>query len=107
MSVFPMTFLIVLVSGLAQAGDSERLLTIQDHRFEPAELRVPAGQKIKLVVHNLDATAEEFESHVLNREKVIPGGGKVPVHIGPLQPGRYPFVGEFHSQTAQGVIIAE
>ena len=38
-------------------------LTIKDHRFEPLELQVPAGKRFKLVVKNLDPTAEEFESH--------------------------------------------
>jgi hypothetical protein len=29
------------------------------------------------------------------------------VRIGPLAPGRYEFIGEFHADTAKGVIIAE
>jgi hypothetical protein len=29
------------------------------------------------------------------------------VRIGPLVPGRYPFIGEFHEATAKGVVIAE
>ena len=96
-----------LIPSLTLAADAEFLLTIRDHRFEPAELRVPAGKKFKLVVDNQDATAEEFESHELNREKVIPGKSRLPVFIGPLSPGRYPFIGEFHEKTAKGVIVAE
>jgi plastocyanin len=92
---------------LAGAADPEFVLTIKDHRFVPAELRVPAGKKIKLTIDNQDSTAEEFESHALNREKVIPPNGKAPVFIGPLKPGRYPFVGEFHEKTASGVIVVE
>ena len=61
---------------------------IKNHRFEPALLKVPAGQRVKLVVHNQDATPEEFESHGLNREKVVPGGAKATIYIGPLKPGR-------------------
>lgn len=68
---------------------------------------MPAGQKVKLVIHNQDSTPEEFESHELNREKVIPGGAKSAVFIGPLQPGKYPFFGEFNEATARGVVIAE
>ncbi len=82
-------------------------LVIKDHRFDPAEVRVPAGTKVRLVVENKDATAEEFESHELNREKVIPGGSKASIFIGPLEPGRYPFFGEFNQATAQGVVVAE
>lgn len=37
-------------------------LVIRNHRFEPAELKVPAGKKIKLLVLNQDASIEEFES---------------------------------------------
>jgi len=82
-------------------------LVIREHRFEPAELHVPAGKKIKIVIDNQDSTAEEFESHELNREKVIPAKSKVPVYVGPLAPGRYPFVGEFNAQTAKGVLVAQ
>ena len=89
------------------AADGEYKLVIRDHRFEPAELRVPARQKIKLVVHNQDATPEEFESHALNREKVIAPGAQASIRVGPLAPGRYPFFGEFHEKTARGVLIAE
>lgn len=91
----------------AVAADAELSLTIKDHRFVPAEIKAPAGQKIKLMVHNQDATVEEFESHELNREKIIAGGGKVTIFIGPLSPGRYPFYGEFNNTTALGVVIAE
>jgi plastocyanin len=85
----------------------EANLTIKEHRFEPAELKVPAGKKIKLIIDNQDASAEEFESHELNREKVIPGNSRASVFIGPLKPGKYPFYGEFHESTAKGVVIAE
>ena len=96
-----------LVSAAAVAAEPEQLLVIKNHRFEPAEFTVPAGQRIKLVVHNQDSTPEEFESHSLNREKVIPGGAKATIYIGPLKPGRYTFVGEYHEATAKGVVIAE
>jgi len=97
----------MLLPGLASAADLEYTLTIRDHRFDPAELHVPAGKKIKLFIDNRDATAEEFESYELNREKVIPAKSKFSVFIGPLAPGRYPFFGDFHQQTAKGVIVAE
>ena len=29
------------------------------------------------------------------------------IHLRPLGPGRYPFMGEYHSETAQGVVISE
>ena len=88
-------------------ADDEVLITIQNHRFEPAEVTVAAGKKIKLRVENKDATPEEFESHDLNREKVIAGNGSAIIYIGSLKPGRYPFFGEFNEKTAQGVVIAK
>ncbi len=82
-------------------------ITIKEHRFVPAELTVPARQRIKLVVDNQDATPEEFESHELRVEKVVPGGTKGTVSVGPLEPGTYPFFGEFHETTAQGKLHAK
>ena len=82
-------------------------LVIQDHQFQPAELEVPAGERIKLVIDNRDASAEEFESYSLNREKVIGANSKGVVFVGPLQPGRYDFFGEFHQDTAQGTLIVK
>lgn len=91
----------------AFAATPEIALDIKDHRFSPEEIRVPAGTKVKLRVHNQDSTPEEFESHQLNREKVIAPGSTASIFIGPLKPGRYTFAGEFHEDTAHGVVIAE
>ena len=93
-------FLSLLSLNAFAAGD-EFTLVLKNHRFEPAELRVPADKKVKLIIDNQDATPEEFESHELNREKVIAAGSKGTVYIGPLAPGRYPFFGEFNAKTAQ------
>ncbi len=91
----------------AHAADLELTMVIKNHTFEPSLLKVPANQRIKLTVQNLDTTPEEFESHALNREKVIPGGAKAVIYIGPLKPGRYEFMGEFNPTTAQGVVVAD
>ena len=99
--------LLFVLSVPAWAGDTEVVLVIHDHRFEPAEIRVPSGQKIKLLGHNQDSTPEEFESHELNREKLIAPGKKAVIFVGPLKAGRYPFYGEFHETTARGTLIAE
>ena len=107
MSYFRICLLLVALPVSALAAEREVMLTIKDHRFDPAEVRVPAGEKVKLIVHNQDATPEEFESHQLNREKIIPGKKKATIFIGPLSPGRYPFFGEFNEKTAQGVVVAE
>jgi len=98
---------VALFCGAARAAETEVQLVIKNHRFEPAELKVPVGQRVKLIVHNQDSTPEEFESHSLNREKVIPGGAKATIFIGPLKAGRYNFFGEYNEATAKGVVIAE
>ena len=86
---------------------ADYMLTIKDHQFQPAELTVPSGTKIKLLIENQDAAPEEFDSHPLNREKVISGHGSATIYIGPLSPGRYTYTGEFHEATAQGAIVAQ
>ncbi len=99
--------LALLLLATSTHADTQFSLTFKNHRIIPAELRVPAGQKIKLVIDNQDPTPEEFESHALNREKIIPGNSKAVVFIGPLKPGTYDVFGEFNLATAQGRIIAE
>jgi hypothetical protein len=96
---------LLLIPCLALGADNEYLLVIRNHRFEPAEFHVPPGIKIKLMIDNQDDTAEEFESYPLNREKVVPAHSRLPIFIGPLSPGRYPFFGDFHQKTAQGAIL--
>src|SRR5262245_7388885 len=82
-------------------------VTIKDHRFTTSEMHVPAGKPAVLNVKNDDATAEEFDSSALKVEKVIGGGKQGTVRLRPLDPGRYPFVGEYHEDSAKGVVIAE
>ena len=91
----------------APACAQEFNLVIRDHKFEPEEIRVPARKRVSIYVSNEDATPEEFDSTALKVEKVIPGKSKGLVRIGPLEPGRYDFIGEFHAETAKGVVIAE
>jgi len=92
----------------ARADDTPTFeIVIKDHKFAPATLEVPAGKKIKLIVKNQDPTPEEFESYELNREKVISGNSEAIVFVGPLDPGTYPFFGEFNQATAQGKLIAK
>jgi plastocyanin len=101
--------LAALIPGAAVAADEPApiAVTIKDHRFEPAEIHVPAGKPTILTIKNEDTTAEEFDSTALKVEKVIVGGTYGTVRLRPLGPGRYPFMGEYHAETAKGVVIAE
>jgi hypothetical protein len=82
-------------------------VTIKDHRFTPSEIHVSQGKPVVLKVTNEDATPEEFDSMALKVEKVIVGGTYGLIHLHPLGPGRYPFMGEYHPDTAQGLVISE
>lgn len=97
----------VFLSVPAIAEVPEYDLIIRDHKFEPSVLEIPAGQKVKIIVQNLDATAEEFESYELRREKIIAGNSKAIIYVGPLKPGEYGFFGEFNPETAQGRLLVK
>lgn len=109
----PFVLLLALVPvlvplGPLSAADAPSFnIVIKDHRFIPSELRLPAGKRVELVVDNQDATPEEFESHDLKREKIIPPKSKASIWVGPLSAGEYGFVGEFNEATAQGKLIVE
>jgi|SRR5215470_1718895 len=105
-------FLVIVTLGAsmplaATFADEPLSLTISDHRFTPTELHVPAGKRISIYVSNNDSTPEEFDSTALKTEKVIAGNSKSLIRVGPLDPGRYEFIGEYHADTAKGVVIAE
>ncbi|HZL40546.1 MAG TPA: cupredoxin domain-containing protein [Pseudolabrys sp.] len=82
-------------------------ITLRNHRFEPAETHVPAGRRILLHLKNEDPLSEEFDSSALKVEKVFAGNSEGIIRISPLDKGRYEFMGEYHSDTAKGVVIAE
>ena len=80
---------------------------IKDHKFYPDVIEAKSGQKIKLIVKNNDATIEEFESQDLVREKLIQPNESIKIMLAPLNPGQYKFFGEFHQETAQGILIVK
>ncbi len=99
--------LLLMACNAAMAEVPTFTIEIRDHLFYPAELKLPPDTKVKIIVSNLDASPEEFESYELNREKVIMGQSKAIIFVGPLDPGVYPFFGEFNPKTAQGLIRVE
>jgi plastocyanin len=95
-----------LGAGAAYAAQ-DVTLTLKDHRFTPAEISVPAGQRVRIVLINRDPATEEFDSDDLKLEEVVTPMGQVAFDIGPLQPGHYNFMGEYHAETAQGRVVVE
>ncbi|PIR37774.1 MAG: hypothetical protein COV35_08360 [Alphaproteobacteria bacterium CG11_big_fil_rev_8_21_14_0_20_39_49] len=106
-SLFLGTMAVLFSANIASAEIKEFKIIIKDHLFIPAETKIPAGEKVKLVIDNQDSSPEEFESHDLNREKIISGNSQAIVFVGPVEAGSYKYFGEFNEATAQGVIIAE
>ncbi|HEX3576795.1 MAG TPA: cupredoxin domain-containing protein [Rhodopila sp.] len=82
-------------------------VTLRDHRFSPSEIHVTTGKPTILKIRNEDDTAEEFDSTALKVEKIIAAGGSATIRLRPLGPGRFPFMGEFHPDTARGAVISE
>jgi high-affinity iron transporter len=97
----------VLAGASAARAQEIPTLEFRQHRFVPNRIQVPANVKFKLMVKNNDDTADEFESVDLNREKLVTPGQTITVFLGPLSPGEYKFFGDFHPDTAQGVMVAK
>ena len=108
LSLFVLTAVFAATAAATPAlADDGITLQLKDHKFTPAEIHVKANQANLIVMTNDDATAEEFDSPSLKVEKVVAGHSSGNVRLRPLAPGRYPFTGEFHADTAKGVVIAE
>jgi plastocyanin len=88
-------------------AQTEIALTIEKNRFSPEEIKVKAGAPFVLVITNKDKTPEELDMQQPRIEKVIPAGKTVRLRMPALKPGKYPFVGEYHSETAKATIVAE
>ena len=97
--------LLLVSAAPALAQQPPVTIAIRDNQFVPAEVTVPAGVKVELVIKNEKATAAEFESKSLRREKVIAPGATASVFVGPLKPGRYEFYDEFHEATRGFIVV--
>jgi plastocyanin len=97
---------LVLGTVAARAEDAVTVnISIKGHRFQPAELRAPAGKPITIILKNLDPAPAEFESNMLRVEKVVTGGGTITMRIRPLQPGRYRFFDDFHPESEGYLVV--
>ena len=93
--------------GAAAAADTEVQLVLEKNRWQPDVIKVKAGVPFVLVITNKDKGPEEFDMLTPRIEKVIPAGKTVRLKMPALKPGKYPFVGEYHSETAKATIVAE
>lgn len=97
----------LVLAPRAQAGAlPEFQLTLKDHQFVPATLKVPANTKFKVLVTNHNPTPSEFESTDFNREKIVLPNSTITVFIGPLDKGSYTFYDDFDHATT-GVLVVE
>ena len=99
-----LAFALIAAPALA---DGPIPVTLQNHKFIPNVIHVKANTPNVIALTNKDAQAEEFDSTALKVEKVVAGNSSGNVRLRALAPGKYPFMGEYHSATAQGVVIAE
>ena len=88
-------------------ADGPIVVHLKGHKFYPATITVKANQPSMIQLFNDDDSADEFDSASLKIEKVVPGHDKGNIRVRPLAPGKYPFMGEYHAATAQGVVIAK
>jgi hypothetical protein len=103
-------FQLCVFAATSLAGtEPEYVIRISHHQFVPAELHIPTGIKVRIILDNQDDAAEEFDSHSLNREKHVPPNSRATIFIGPLAPGRYIYEGESEvaGGPALGVIVVE
>ena len=101
-----LTAALTLWASAALADTPVMTLVIQGQGFAPAEVQLPAGTKVQLVIQNHDDLPAEFESYDLSREVVVPAHSQVKVYIGPLDPGRYRFFNDFHQASEGWVVVS-
>ena len=97
-------FLSAMLSFFSTAEIPSYFLLLKNHTFTPNELIIPANTKVKIIIENVDDTAEEFDSFDLNRERMIFAKRKSTIFVGPLPPGKYEYFGEYHPNLAKGYI---
>ena len=99
--------LLAALPGIALAAPlPSHELEIRDGHFTPASLHVAAGQRFKIIVHNLGQGPVEFERTPLRIEHVLSPGVSSLVVRHPHKPGSYGFFDEFHPELPPGVIEA-
>ena len=95
-------------ASAAQAEDTVALsLSVKNHVFSSAEVKLPAGRIVILTVSNEDPTSIEFESKPLKIEKVIAGHSSAVIRIKVPASGKILFVDEPREDKTLGYFIVE
>lgn len=95
----------IVASGARAEAPAEYHVILQNHKFQPATLKVPAGKQLKLLVTNRNPTPSEFESSDFNREKIVLPNSTITVLVGPLEKGTYKFFDDFNPSTTGELIV--
>jgi hypothetical protein len=97
---------VAIPAGRLRAQESAAVvISVKDHKFDPAEPHAPANKPLAIRVKNLDGGPMEFESSALRVEKVIAANGEGVVNVRALAPGRYEFFDDFHQQTRGFLVV--
>jgi hypothetical protein len=102
-----LSLLALMMTATPALADEAIVLHLKNHKFSPSVIKVKADKPSMITLYNDDDTADEFDSSSLKIEKVVPGHNKGNIRVRALAPGKYPFMGEYHAVTAQGVVVAE
>ena len=94
------------------SDDLPAAVRLQSARFRVLECMPQIGKRDAALLHrgpsmivNEDSAPAEFESFILHREQMVMGKSEATVFLGPLKPGRYEFIDDFHNKT-RGVMEA-
>ncbi|UFZ03346.1 cupredoxin domain-containing protein [Bradyrhizobium ontarionense] len=98
--------LMTAFAPLASAAETTIEISVKDNKFQPAEMKAPAGTPIVFKVKNLDGSPVEFESEPLEFETVIKPNMEGVIKVKAQKPGRYEFFDDFH-QGNKGTLVVE
>ena len=101
------TALSLAAPSLADNGSIMPQLSFEHGNFAPAQLTVQANKPFIVKVTNHSDAAIEFESFELHRERVVPPGETITVHMPSLAPGNYQFFDDFHHEVPKGLIVSQ
>jgi plastocyanin domain-containing protein len=93
--------------GVAAVSGSREVLITVDGGYEPATIRVPAGQPVRLLFDRRDTSScsEEVVFPDFGIRQFLPTGKTTPIDITPPKPGKYEFM--CGMSMLHGTVIAE